>query len=513
MDKIKNIIQKVKGGWEKIDKKRRKALVFVVVALALIAGAYGFYTNQVTYAPLFTNLDLQDAANITADLDTRADIKYKLENGGKDIYIDQKYVDKYRLELATKGLMPQSTTGFELFDNASLMTTDQDRAIMYQRATQGELERSIASLSEIKSARVHLVMSNDSVFNSEKTQASASVLVEVKPGYKLSKDQVNGIVALVSGAVENLPEANVKVIDSLGNILNLGSASGNDTSGVASYDNQSQIKSNFESELQSNIMSLLGPAFGTDKIKVAVYSDLDFNATEQTVISYKDPVIVSEQKSATGAGVNSSTVSSNSNDTNTQNVLNSSGSNSLATYNGTANYDVTQSTTKTVTAPGQVKKITTSIVFDGNLTDAQKLSIKNIVATATGYDASRGDMINIEGVVFDSSYKSDLNQTQTNAASTFFNKYKIFIFAGAGLLVLIILTAVLMTLSGKKKRAEEMQLTSGVPVTVGENVDILDEIYRKKIKAKENIKEKQVKEYVQEHPDVAADLIKAWLKD
>jgi len=408
--------------------------------------------------------------------------------------------------------MPQSTTGFELFDNASLMTTDQDRAIMYQRATQGELERSIASLSEIKSARVHLVMSNDSVFNSEKTQASASVLVEVKPGYKLSKDQVNGIVALVSGAVENLPEANVKVIDSSGNILNLGSASGNDTSGVASYDNQSQIKSNFESQLQSNIMSLLGPAFGTDKIKVAVYSDLDFNATEQTVISYKDPVIVSEQKSATGAGVNSSSVSSSSNDTNTQNVLNSSGSNSLATYNGTVNYDVTQSTTKTVTAPGQVKKITTSILYDGNLTDAQKQSITNIVATATGYDASRGDLINVEGVFFDSSYQGNTDQTQ---ASTFFDKYKIFIFAGAALLVLIIMTAVLMTLSRKKKRAEEMQLTSGIPVTVGENVDILDEIYRKKIKATENIKEKhvKVKEYVQEHPDVAADLIKAWLKD
>jgi len=83
------------------------------------------------------------------------------------------------------------------------------------------------------------------------------------------------------------------------------------------------------------------------------------------------------------------------------------------------------------------------------------------------------------------------------------------------LLVLIIMTAVLMTLSRKKKRAEEMQLTSGIPVTVGENVDILDEIYRKKIKATENIKEKhvKVKEYVQEHPDVAADLIKAWLKD
>ncbi len=518
MDKVKDILGKIKGGWETIDKKKRVTLVTALVGVILVAGIITWYTHRVTYAALFTNLEIQDSANITADLDARGDIKYKLENSGKDIYIDQAYVDKYRLELATKGLMPESSTGFEIFDNQNLMLTDEDRQIMYQRAMEGELQRSVMSLSEIKSARVHLVMSKDSIFNSEKTQASASVIVDIKPGSKLTKDQVKGIVALLTGAVENLPEANVKVIDSSGNLLNLGMANDSST-GVSSYDKQNEIKGGFEAELESNILSLLGPAYGADKIKITVYADLDFDATEQTVITYKDPVVRSEQKSATGSSVNSGTVDSSSNTDNTQNVLNGSGSTGQQTYDGTTNYELSQSTTKTVKAPGQVRKITTSVIYDGNLTAAQKATIQNLVATATGYDANRGDLINIEGVIFDKSYQDDTSGSGTTADSdTFFGKYKIFfIIGGAVLLLALVAAAVVGFLSRKKKGASGSKAASETPVTVGQQVDILDELYRKKtekaFEVKENRKEKQVKEYVQEHPEIAADLIKAWLKD
>jgi flagellar M-ring protein FliF len=518
MDKIKDIARKVKGGWDNIDKKKRMTLIAALVAAALLVSFYTWYSTRVTYAVLFTNLELTDAANITADLDAKGNIKYKLENGGKDIYIDEKYVDKYRLQLATSGLMPQSSTGFEIFDNTSMMVTDADRKIMYQRALEGELQRSVMSLDEIKSARVHLVMSEESVFATEKSKATASVIVDIKPGKKLNSDSVKGIVALISGAVDNLPEANIRVIDSSGNILNLGMATDSETSGTGNYTQQSQIKSNFESELENNILSLLGPAFGPDKVKVSVYADLDFDAQEQTVITYKDPVVRSEQKSATGTGAASSSASGNTTDSNTQNVLDSSNSSGLASYDGTTNYELSQSTTKTVKAPGQVNKITTSIIYDGNLTAEQKASIQNLVATATGYDANRGDLINIEGVIFDTSYQDAVNGTDgTNASTSFFDKYKIFIFIGGGVLALALLLLALRIVLGKKKKEGKSKMSADTPINVGANIDIIDEIYRKKIEStfevKENKKEKQVKDYVQEHPEIAADLIKAWLKD
>lgn len=518
MDKIKDIARKVKGGWDNIDKKKRMTLIAALVAAALLVSFYTWYSTRVTYAVLFTNLELTDAANITADLDAKGNIKYKLENGGKDIYIDEKYVDKYRLQLATSGLMPQSSTGFEIFDNTSMMVTDADRKIMYQRALEGELQRSVMSLDEIKSARVHLVMSEESVFATEKSKATASVIVDIKPGKKLTSDSVKGIVALISGAVDNLPEANIRVIDSSGNILNLGMAADSETSGTGSYTQQSQIKSNFESELENNILSLLGPAFGPDKVKVSVYADLDFDAQEQTVITYKDPVVRSEQKSATGTGAASSSASGNTTDSNTQNVLDSTNSSGLASYDGTTNYELSESTTKTVKAPGQVNKITTSIIYDGNLTSEQKASIQNLVATATGYDANRGDLINIEGVIFDTSYQDAVNGTDGASTSTsFFDKYKIFIFIGGGVLALALLLLALRIVLGKKKKEGKSKMSADTPINVGANIDIIDEIYRKKIEStfevKENKKEKQVKDYVQEHPEIAADLIKAWLKD
>jgi flagellar M-ring protein FliF len=518
MDKIKDIARKVKGGWDNIDKKKRMTLIAALVAAALLVSFYTWYSTRVTYAVLFTNLELTDAANITADLDAKGNIKYKLENGGKDIYIDEKYVDKYRLQLATSGLMPQSSTGFEIFDNTSMMVTDADRKIMYQRALEGELQRSVMSLDEIKSARVHLVMSEESVFATEKSKATASVIVDIKPGKKLNSDSVKGIVALISGAVDNLPEANIRVIDSSGNILNLGMATDSETSGTGNYTQQSQIKSNFESELENNILSLLGPAFGPDKVKVSVYADLDFDAQEQTVITYKDPVVRSEQKSATGTGAASSSASGNTTDSNTQNVLDSTNSSGLASYDGTTNYELSQSTTKTVKAPGQVNKITTSIIYDGNLTAEQKSSIQNLVATATGYDANRGDLINIEGVIFDTSYQDAVNGTDgTSASTSFFDKYKIFIFIGGGVLALALLLLALRLVLGKKKKEGKSKMSADTPINVGANIDIIDEIYRKKIEStfevKENKKEKQVKDYVQEHPEIAADLIKAWLKD
>jgi flagellar M-ring protein FliF len=514
MDKIKEIARKVKGGWNNIDKKKRMTLITALVAAVLLISFYTWYSTKVTYAVLFTNLELTDAANITADLDAKGNIKYKLENGGKDIYIDEKYVDKYRLQLATSGLMPQSSTGFEIFDNTSMMVTDADRKIMYQRALEGELQRSVMSLDEIKSARVHLVMSEESVFATEKSKATASVIVDIKPGKKLSPDSVKGIVALISGAVDNLPEANIRVIDSSGNILNLGMATASETSGTGNYSEQSKIKSSFESEIENNILSLLGPAFGPDKVKVSVYADLDFDAQEETVITYKDPVVRSEQKSATGSGVASSSASGNTTASNTQNVLNSSNSNGLASYDGTTNYELSQSTTNTVRAPGQVKKITTSIIYDGNLTAEQKASIQNLVATATGYDANRGDLINIEGVMFDTTYQDAVNgKDATSTSNSFFNKYKNFIFIGGGVLAL----ALLLLFLRKKKKEEISEMDTYAPINVGANVDIIDEIYRKKIErtfeVKENKKEKQVKDYVQEHPEIAADLIKAWLKD
>lgn len=521
MDKTKSIAQKIKGGWEKIDQGKRKAMVLAISAITLFVILFSVYSNQVTYAALFTGLEIQDAAAIAADLDSKGNIRYKLENGGSDIYVDEKFVDKYRLDLAMNGMMPQNSTGYEIFDDMGMMVTDEDRKIMYQRALEGELQRSVMSLTEIDSARVHLVMSEDSIFDTERREASASVILNMKTGAKLSTDSVRGIIALITGAVDNLPEAKVRVIDAKGNLLSLGLASGTEASGIGLMDKQREIKKNFELEIENNILSLLGPAFGPEKIKIAVYADLDFDAQEQTVISYENPVVRSEQVSVTGPELNVGDITGTPVDDNAQNVLDGE-EGSPGSYDGTVNYELTESRTSTVRAPGKVTKLSTSVLFDGNLTEAQLLAIRNLVSTATGYDLNRGDIISVEGVVFDQSYQEEIDKKLEEqrlldeANRTFMEKYSSYIYLGLfSILGLVFVLSMMKILFGKKKRKkedEEFIMLPEVVEPIGETVDIIDEVYQK-FEVRENQKEKQIKEYAEEHPEIAADLIKAWMKE
>lgn len=522
MESIKNTTGKIKGGWQKIEPGKRKALILAVTGVLLFAVLFSLYSGQVTYTTLFSGLELQDAAAIIEDLDARGNIPYKLENGGKDILVDEKHVDKYRLELAMNGMMPENSTGFEIFDDMGMMVTDEDRKIMYQRGLEGELQRSIMSLTEIESARVHLVLSEESIFDTERREASASVILSLRTGTKLSADAVRGIIALVTGAVNNLPEEKVQVIDTKGNLLSLGVAGG-ETSGVGLMDKQSEIKRTFEKEIENNILSLLGPAFGPEKLKVAVYADLDFDAQEQTVIAYKDPVIRSEQVSVQGPDINVGEVNGNPVDDNAQNVLDGNGEEGIGTYEKTNNYEVTETTTTTVRAPGKVQKISTSVLYDGTLTETQLLAIRNLISTATGYDLNRGDLISVESMEFDKSYQQELEEQLEEqkrleeANRSFMERYGDYIYLGVfSILGLIILLSVIRLMFGKKRKN---RIEEAMPVMLpqkseplGQTVDIIEEVYQK-FEVKENQKEKQLKEYAEEHPEIAADLIKAWMKE
>src|SRR5690554_2485349 len=217
-DTFKNAFAGVKSGWEKITTKQKRILIGVVLAVGLLAITMGISGSRVNHALLFSNLELADAGAIVSDLESR-NIKYSLQDGGRTILIDEKMVDTYRMDLAMNNMLPDSSTGFEIFDNTGLMVTDEDRQIMYQRALTGELQRTISSIDGINSAKVHLVIPQKSIFDTETRNSSASVVIDVKSGHNVSEPAVRGIAAMVSGAVDNMPIENIQVIDSSGHLL------------------------------------------------------------------------------------------------------------------------------------------------------------------------------------------------------------------------------------------------------------------------------------------------------
>jgi len=152
MDGMKKIWTGIKDGWTDLDKSKRIGLVLVLFFVISIVTGLTYYTQKVEYATLFSELEEADAGTIVNDIKTKG-IAYKLEDNGTTILIDQSQVDTYRIELAVDDLLPKSTTGFEIFDETSMMATDEDRKIMYQRAVTGELEQSISALDFIKEAK------------------------------------------------------------------------------------------------------------------------------------------------------------------------------------------------------------------------------------------------------------------------------------------------------------------------------------------------------------------------
>jgi flagellar M-ring protein FliF len=214
--RVNEWFEQVKDRWQNLSAMMKRIIVLGIMSLFIVIGTFYYISTRVEYGVLFTDLSQADAGIIVNDLKEKK-IAYKLEDKGSTIMIDQQEIDGYRIDLAVENKLPDSSTGFELFDQSDMMTTDEDRKVMYQRALTGELERAIGSLDGVQKVKVILVTPDDGVFSSEKKDATASIILTLNK--QLSDSAIQGIVTLASGAVENLNPENVKVVDGNGLVL------------------------------------------------------------------------------------------------------------------------------------------------------------------------------------------------------------------------------------------------------------------------------------------------------
>jgi len=433
-------------------------------------------------------------------------------------------VDRLRLDLAIDGILPDKGTGFELFDNASVTMTDSDRKILYQRALEGELERSIESLEEVERARVHIALAEDSIFIKDKKPATASIILTLKQGRSLAPKQILGIISLVSGAVKDLPEENVRVVDSKANLLSEGIIGlGDDFWGEQNTGRLMELENQFELGLKEDLRKMLEQVFGAGKVVVNVNADLDFDSEESTIITY-DPqgVVRSEQTRIiyngglpTGSGGSPIDENSNVIDENGNPVTGGSSS-----HETTKNYEIGEKTTYTKKAPGEVKRICTSVVYDGKLDDNMKQAITNIVMAATGFDDKRGDLINVEGVSFDTSLKDEIakliakeeEERKALQAAEAARLRRTLIYGGSGISGAVLLSIILLFIMQSRKgsmRANEV--TSMFAATIDEPLpveDIMKKVSEDKAAEDPEIK---IKNFAKNNPDKMTDLIRAWI--
>lgn len=545
MKKLLEALKNLRNKWSELSK--RKKIVFIIIVVAIIASLTVLVVSKTKtkYSVLFSKLDSSDAATVISKLDEKK-IPHKEDSSTNAIYVPSNDVDKLRLELASN--LKNGSTGYELFDNGNnkFGTTDAEFKVEYQRAQQGELERTIKSMDAIDDARVQLVTSEDSAFVKDSTPASASVTLKMKQGRSLSKDQVKAIISLVSGSVKNLKKENVQVVDDKMTLLSKGlyNSKGEDadSDSTGSAENRNKMENKVEEELEKKVLDSLESVYGKDKVKVKINAELNFDAQETNTETYydnkgnpndpKNPTIVSQhdQESTNTSPQNSSGSPVDNNTNNSNTITNNNGNSTSTSKDVTTNYDVSSEKSKIVKSPGDIKRLTVSVIVDGKVSGDTQSTLTNVVGNAVGFNQQRGDTISIEGLPFDTSAekqaKKDLQDMQKQKDAE--KKQKIYLAAGIGAAILIAGIVIFVIIMIKKRRQQaaeedEEELDEDLDNTQNLDVVIGDGVKKQKPKFapidfegeedEQSHLESEIKKYASTKPDQVADIVKAWLSN
>lgn len=507
------LMQKAQIGWKSLSKLKKIVLITILSSLLIALGAYGFIFSKKNYVTLYSNMDISQAGEIKTALEESGVTDYKISDGGTSILVLENQVDRLRMDLAVSGLTPENGTGFELFDNSQLGMTEQERQIMYQRALEGELRRSIVSLEIVEDARVHLNLNEESIFSRETDPSSASVVLSLKKNSNLSEAQVQGIVALIAGAVNNLSTEYIQVIDTNGNLLSR-HQSEDYTYQTAEITSQEM---EYESRLEEKIQAQLGKVFGYDKIAASVRVKLNQSSEEQRSEQYTDGTVVSEQSQFNRTETDSEAEdAAGPLDNNMQNVIENNpvddalADPSVSEFNQTNNYQPSVTETHTVKPPGEIESLSVSVIYSGEMDNDLYGLITDHVASIVGINMERGDRISVSGTPFTTpDLQVNSGQTIVTGGMDVINLVLILV----GLLILILIIIVVL-----RKRRKAKLIYHEYDEYNQQSSSEIEEQLRQVIRDNnsEALSEDllaQVKEIFRDHKLTTIELLNIWMQD
>ena len=394
--------------WAQMAAVQRGWVVVAALLLAALLGGLAWYGLRPDWRTLYAGLDPDDARQMEQIL-AQAQIPFEPTPDGSGILVPAAQLDKARLAAAAKGGVKSGRLGFEIFDKPNWVGSEFDEQVNYQRALEGELEHTIGTLSDVASARVHLVMPHDSLFRDQERPAKAAVVIRLRRR-SLAEGEPESIRNLVASAVDGLAPERVVLVDAAGN-----SPLGPSTAGA--------MELSAEQALENKLIATLEPVTGAGNVRASVTLDFDAQAAEETDESYDPAKTVTlalertEQTTGTqpvAAGVPGTA----SNAPNTQAVPvyphETSAPQSAKTESGT--YGVSKTVRHVVDNPGRVRRLTAAIVVNDRLMQPESKNhaavwqprssdeLRNLTAlaqAAVGFDTARGDVITVEDLAFD----------------------------------------------------------------------------------------------------------------
>jgi flagellar M-ring protein FliF len=398
-----------------------RIILFGSVIVTVLA-ALGWMISQVAaphYALLFGDLDTGDSARIIQHLETTG-VPYRLEAGGTAVFVPGDLVSRTRLTLAEQGVPAGGSLGYEVFDKGSgLGTSTFVQNVNLVRALEGELARTIRSIAAVKNARVHLVLPRRELFSRQRQEPSASVLLETRTGAGLAPTLVVAVQNLVAAAVPGLAPHRIAIVDNRGTLL----SETQDQPAVAglSGGRDEERRLRLERHLAQTVEDLIEKVVGPGKARAEVFAEMDFDRINTSEESY-DPEgqVVRSSRSVAESGSNRErdgqepvSISTNLPGDPGQDQSASTSSSSENRSEDTVNYEISKKTINRVRETGIITKLSVAVLVDGAYQDdgsggqayrprtpEELAQLTNLVRGAIGFDAKRGDTVEIINMQF-----------------------------------------------------------------------------------------------------------------
>ncbi|MHC4098350.1 MAG: flagellar basal-body MS-ring/collar protein FliF [Planctomycetota bacterium] len=374
-----NFFQKLNAVWQKVGFVQRALLIAIVLAFIVISALLTNWARRPDMRMLYQQLSPDEASKITEKISEKG-IVYELRNGGTSIYVPEEKVYQLRLDMAREGLASGEQGGYKIFDNEKIGVSPFVQSVNLKRALQEELAKSIQMIDGVIHARVHMVTPEQTLFTSEADNTTASVVLRLKPGYRLSALNIAAITNLVSGSVEGLTSESVTVIDSQGRLLSSQSdlTMANGAGTVQEY--RERVEQNLSDKVEEMLTTVLGPGRATVRVSAVI----DMNSISTVTEKLEPKGVATKEEITTGNETEPSTISTAGQPAAPGGIKKDE---TIVTE-----YEIGKTVKQEVVLPGQVKSLSVAAFVDLTATDANE-------AASTGSSALIMELTEVEEII------------------------------------------------------------------------------------------------------------------
>jgi flagellar M-ring protein FliF len=525
-ERIRDYINKISTFWKERTKSQKMMIVGSFLLFIIIVSAAVFFATRTDFVPLYTNLSPQETGQIKATLDQRG-IESEITDNGTTIKVPKQVVDTLKVELAAEGIPNSGNIDYSFFsENAGFGMTDNEFNVLKLEAMQTELANLIKGIDGVEDAKVMINLPQPSVFVSEQEEeASASIVLKTKPGYKFNEQQIKALYHLVSKSVPNLPTENIVIMNQFFEYFDL--KNGENFSTGTTFAAQHEIKKQIERDIQRQVQQMLGTMIGQDKVVVSVTADIDFTQEnrEENLVAPVDEenmegIAVSVQRitetfSGNGAqpgGVNGT----GENEIPNYQAINGETNGDYERIEETINNEVNRIKKEIVESPYKVRDLGIQVMVEPpNPKDPDSLpqqtveDITKILGTIvrTSIDKKASEQLTDEDIEnrvvvsvqpFNGKMKFD-EQKQT---------IPLWVYIGGGVLLAIIIGLLILLLRRRREQDEEEFADFIEQPNVPNIPDVNEEI-----ETEASLRRKQLEKLAKEKPDEFAKLLRTWLAE